>query len=70
MAELSVREIEVHGKRIKLYRVGAYDNAWCSDRRLASRIEHRRREQDRQLQLLIKKNRELERAQSQEEALE
>lgn len=65
---MTTREIEVHGKRIKLYKVGAYDNAWCSDPRLAHKIEQRRREQDRQLQLLIKKNRQIERTQIQEEA--
>lgn len=43
------KQIEVYGRTIKLYRVGAYDNAWCSDRRLALQLERRRRELERQL---------------------
>ena len=36
------REVEVNGRQIKLYRVNGYENAWCSDPVLASKIGKRR----------------------------
>lgn len=61
------RQIEVHGKRITLYRVDGYENAWCSDPRLAAIIERRRKEIERQLQAAIERNRAVERGEDPEE---
>ncbi len=38
------REIKVNGKSFMLYRVSGFDNAWCSDRSLARRIQRRRKQ--------------------------
>ncbi len=38
------REIKVDGKSFMLYRVSGFDNAWCSDRSLARRIQRRRKQ--------------------------
>ncbi|MFQ5851095.1 MAG: hypothetical protein ACE5JU_10980 [Candidatus Binatia bacterium] len=45
------REVEVHGRRIKLYRVRKYPNAWCSDRSLAHQIGQKRKKLLRELRL-------------------
>ncbi|MFQ5850416.1 MAG: hypothetical protein ACE5JU_07485 [Candidatus Binatia bacterium] len=43
------RQIQIHGQRINLYRVRGYDNAWCSDPRLALRIQRKRQQLLREL---------------------
>lgn len=35
------KEIEVYGRRVKLYKVRSHENAWCSDPDLALQIERR-----------------------------
>ena len=36
------RRVTLHGQELKLYRVGGFDNAWCSDRALALQIQRKR----------------------------
>ena len=36
------RRVTIHGQELKLYRVGGFDNAWCSDRALALQIQRKR----------------------------
>jgi len=36
------RQVEINGRQVKLFRVSGYDNAWCSDPELATRIGQRR----------------------------
>ncbi len=53
------REIKVNGKSFMLYRVNGFDNAWCSDRRLALRIQRRRKQFLDELQTGTKEVREV-----------
>ena len=43
------RQVEIDGKRLKLYRVNGYENAWCSDSQLAQQIGRRRQQWLREL---------------------
>lgn len=53
------REIKVDGKSFMLYRVNGFDNAWCSDRSLALRIQRRRKQFLEELQTGTKEVREV-----------
>ncbi len=53
------REIKVNGKSVMLYRVNGFDNAWCSDRSLALRIQRRRKQFLDELQIGNKEVREV-----------
>ncbi len=53
------REIKVNGKSFMLYRVNGFDNAWCSDRSLARRIQRRRKQFLDELQTGTKEVREV-----------
>ncbi len=53
------REIKVNGKSFMLYRVNGFDNAWCSDRSLAIRIQRRRKQFLDELQTGTKEVREV-----------
>jgi hypothetical protein len=53
------REIKVQGKSVMLYRVNGFDNAWCSDRSLALRIQRRRKQFLDELQTGTKEVREV-----------
>ena len=49
-----IREVELNGQQVKLYKVRGYENAWCSDPRLTHQIERKRREIFRELRLTTK----------------
>ncbi len=53
------REVKVNGKSFMLYRVNGFDNAWCSDRSLALRIQRRRKQFLDELQTGTKEVREV-----------
>ncbi len=53
------REIKVNGESFMLYRVNGFDNAWCSDRSLALRIQRRRKQFLDELQTGTKEVREV-----------
>ncbi|MEE9548972.1 MAG: hypothetical protein V3W08_01060 [Candidatus Binatia bacterium] len=53
------REIKVDGKSFLLYKVNGFDNAWCSDRSLARRIQRRRKQFLDELQIGNKEVREV-----------
>ncbi len=53
------REIKVDGKSFLLYKVNGFDNAWCSDRSLARRIQRRRKQFLDELQIGTKEVREV-----------
>lgn len=36
------RQVKIHGRRLRLYRVHGYDNAWCSDPELTEMIQRKR----------------------------
>lgn len=44
-----MREVEIRGRQVKLYRVNGYENAWCSDPQLARQIGQRRQQLLREL---------------------
>lgn len=44
-----MREVEIRGRQVKLYRVNGYENAWCSDPQLARQIGRRRQQLLREL---------------------
>jgi len=44
-----MREVEIQGCQVKLYRVNGYENAWCSDPQLARQIGQRRQQLLREL---------------------